>query len=154
MTYTEEQKWSVLDQARATLERTSPERLAETRPVFEERLGGASVIFAEPPEDKLTKWRREVSEMEAERTMDREILAIVRSLQDSARVCRQDIASGLAAVNKFATIIKDRLEELTEENCELSSSAPRDQIRGLEAKLRRQASATADVVDVPKPRRA
>jgi hypothetical protein len=161
MTYSEEQKWSVLDEAKRTLERTSPERLAETRPVFEERFGGASVIHAEPPQDRLTKWRREVDELEAERDRDRELLALVHGLQDSARLCRQDIASGLAAVNKFADVIKDRLEEPTEENAQLSAKLSlletrfNDLKQSFDSRGAQATSSTADVIDLPnKPRRA
>jgi hypothetical protein len=158
-------KHDILREARATLERTSPQNLEKNRIRYSERMDGG-ILYTEPAEDKLTKWRREMTELaeergaaEAQLAVERERLSMVRSLAESAKQTQRDIAGGLNAVNEFATVIKDRLDDMASEIAELriklkiSDARFEDLKKSFDARSPAQPSASnapnAEIVDLP-----
>ena len=116
MSYTDEQKWSIIDQARKTISRTSKENLDASRLCYAERHGDTTLVFAEPPEDRVEKWKREQTELmkakdayQEQLGAERERLSMVHQLHASTIKCQHDIAEGMRAVSAFATTIVDRL---------------------------------------------
>jgi hypothetical protein len=118
MSYTDEQKWSIIDQARKTISRTSKENLDASRLCYAERHGDTTLVFAEPPEDRVEKWKREQTELmkakdayQEQLGAERERLSMVHQLHASTIKCQHDIAEGMRAVSAFATTIVDRLDD-------------------------------------------
>ena len=85
---------SVIDEARETLRRTSPEKLAETRLRSSESRSSESLV----PEDRVTKWKREMQELVDARELEKARMDTVQQLCRIAAKTKQDIAEGLKAV--------------------------------------------------------
>jgi hypothetical protein len=126
MSFTEEQKWSILDQAKRTLERTSPEKLQESRLVYEENYGGHTTLRQSEPigEDRVEKWKREktaiMEDREREKArngiVERTYTAVVRLDSDVKRIeseVKHDLVHALKGINAYAEAIYGRVEELS-----------------------------------------
>jgi hypothetical protein len=154
MTYTAEQKQSILDQARATLERTSPGKLAESQFRYAETYGDTTIIHSEPVEDPLERWKREANELDAERIRERERLSMVAQLYRSTIKTQHDIAEGLSAVGGLARAIQGRLDEIETTIIELKRKLNVAETRFEDLKRTVDAgttSAGAEIVELPNP---
>jgi hypothetical protein len=119
MNHSDADRKSVIDEARETLQRTSAERLAETRD---------GVTY----EGAAAKWRREIGEMTAAREREKAATAAEAEREKAERVAirrldrdmlktRGEIAQGFGAVNQLATKMLERIDDLTEENTQLKA---------------------------------
>jgi hypothetical protein len=126
-----------IEEARETLKRTS----AETRSASREPL---------IPEDSVAKWKREMGELEKARELEKERMGMVQQLYQSTMKCQRDIAAGLAAVNKFATAISDRIEGMSDEISELRTKLTVAEAR-IDDLVKARAAPVAEVVELPNP---
>jgi hypothetical protein len=149
MTYTEEQRQNILDEARETLERVSKEKLMKTRYRHAEPRD-TGVLYTEPVEDRVEKWKREMGELEAARELEKERMGMVQQLYRSTMKCQRDIASGLNAVNQLATAICNRLEDMSDEISELRTKLTVAEAR-IDDLVKARAAPVAEVVDLPNP---
>jgi hypothetical protein len=154
MTYTEEQRQSILDEARETLERVIKEKPMETRYRHAEPRD-SGVRYTKVVEDRVEKWKREMGELEAARELEKERMGMVQQLYQSTMKCQRDIASGLNAVNQLATAICNRLEDMSEEIETLQTRATIAEARfeDLKRSVDARPTPTAEVVDLPNPLR-
>jgi hypothetical protein len=127
MTYTDVYKQSVLNEAKETLKRTSPESLAKTRLKYADQ--DSDVIYTQPVEDRVERWKREADELEERRIIEKERLSMISRLHESTIRCQQDIAAGLSAVGKLAEAIEGRLDRIDDAINELRTKFKVAEIR-------------------------
>jgi hypothetical protein len=133
-TYTKEWQQSVIAESKATLKRTSPENLDKTRhhgpmDCYVRSPDKAGEDTAPVIEDHVAKWKREVSELEAARIREAERLSMAAQLHKSSLQCKRDIAEGMRAVSEFATVIRDRMDEMESEVNRLKAKLEVSEIR-------------------------
>jgi hypothetical protein len=102
----------IIEEARKTLERTSRENLDKSRLRYRENVAGVDLLYSEPPEDPLEKWRREMGELAEEQASAKSLLAFAREIHHATLRQRSDMNESMKAVNKFAETIVDRIHEL------------------------------------------
>lgn len=148
MTYTETDAQRILARARATLERTTKEKLDESRTPVEPR--GVGIRYSDPIEDRVEKWKREGREFEAARQaekdrngiVERTAVAVTHVANSVARIesdvakTSKDLFDGMKAVNTYAEAIYSRIEELSADVQDLwkkltSSEAKVEELRKL-----------------------
>jgi predicted RNase H-like nuclease (RuvC/YqgF family) len=121
MTYSDVYKASILQEAKATLKRTSQENLDRSRIRYEERHGATTLQYSEPPEDRVEKWKRERRELEDDMVRERERISMVAELYRSTMKCQTDIAEGLGTVGRLAEAISNRIDDMGQEIAVLKS---------------------------------
>jgi chromosome segregation ATPase len=119
MTYTDAYKKSVIAEAKRTLKRTSKENLDATRVQYSERFGDTTVIYAEPPEDRVEKWKREKTEIIDAREAEKERIGVVERtytevirLKSDLNRTNNNLLEGMRGVSAYAEAIYGTIEEL------------------------------------------
>jgi hypothetical protein len=135
----------IIEEARETLKRTSPDEMRRRREPL-----------VEP--DRIEKWKRDMQELLDERELEKQRMDTVQQLCRIAAHTRQEIAEGLKAVGQLAAAISSRMEEMSDEIGELKARLVIAETRFEDLKKTVDARTTgsgADVVELPKlPRRA
>jgi chromosome segregation ATPase len=125
-----------------------------------ERIGLGQVPYSAPIEDRVEKWKREMGELEAAREAERERMSShTRKLSElRGMIARSDqaLSQALAAINKMAEALTERLDEMSEEirqlraKLEIAEARFEDLKRSVDAQ-RPDVAPAAKLYDPPNP---
>jgi hypothetical protein len=104
----------IIDEARATLARTSRDNLDKSRLRYREMVGGVELLNTERPvETAGERWRKEMGELADERDHAKSLLAFAREIHAATVRQRQDMSESMKAVNQFAATIVEQVHGLS-----------------------------------------
>jgi hypothetical protein len=140
----DEEMNKIIEEARATLRRTSPDEMRRRREPL-----------VEP--DRVEKWKRDMQELVDARELERQRMDTVQQLCRVAAHTRTEIAEGLASVGKLASALTNRFEEMSDEIADLRARlvVSEKRFEDLKRTVDARTSSPAEVVELPTlPRRA